>query len=363
MSGKHPRSNLPFNSAAVPQFRWQLTDGGSSPAPSSAAAAIRMPRGSAAAAKRLSSRSTGVVALPSRPGFDPDTLQRAWLQPDFLQRHTPDAATVAATRAAAARLLEAATEPAPPPKRPCVLANAEAPALMDQDFAAHRPAPVSTADEPCAKSARTSADHPIGDAQPSTTPSCTAVCSAPLPTPPLLTKKSLRPVPCDAPLAKIPRRNGRADAADSCLRSAAASSASFSTCDLVTTGAVATATTFTPEVSASASSASRPFDSSKLGLLSKSSLPLPVTCTARCKTITTRDDLLRQLSSPAASKTGSSCTVSRSCLPAKSSLPVQPALKRPVPRVFPPEDPFPAKRKRASNSADLGEFASFFQKK
>ena len=393
MSGKHPRSNLPFAAPAVPQFRWQLTEGGPVPAPATAAAASRAPRGSAAAAKRRHARDpaaaasaarqttgapSGLVAPPPRPGTSSfASLQRAWLQPDFVNRHTPDAAAVAATRAAAASLLEAATDPRPPPKRLCVLANADTPSMMDQDLAATCTAPVGDADEPCAKFARTSANSAAEAKQLPTTPSCTADIATFAPAPPTTTRKGKQSdtrATCDAPPAKFPRSFVHAGAADHCLRSAAASSSSSSTCGPATPGdstackpaaepcsPATLAATLALEVPASTTSVPRPAVSSKLGPLSKSTSPLPVTCTARCKP-TTRDDLLRQLSSPAASKTGSSCTVSRSRVPAIPPLPVQTTLKRPASRVpFPPEDLFPAKRKRNSNSTSLGEFAPFFK--
>ena len=356
MSGKHPRTNLPFAASAVPQFRWQLTDGGSVPAPSSAACASRTPRGSAAAAKRLS--STGYTAAP-RPGPSFDTLQLAWVQPAFVQRAwaRPSAEAVAASRAAVAAMREAASD-APPPKRSCVVRNAAAPSpmvLVDADST-----PLAD-DEPRSKVRRTglpdSCSHVLSSAMPRGSADDTAPASD---SAAWCTSEQL--FACDEPPAKHLRRSEpvsafRALGAASGSSASAPAASSHAPAEPCSTAASAAASRL--EAATSIARSSTPSDFPRpLG-----SPPWKVTspaihCTARCSPIATREDLLRQLST-----SGSTCTASSSRPFASPSQPVQKLRKRSTEAHFPQNHDLPAKRSRPSSSSNLGEFAAFFQKK
>ena len=371
MSGKHPRSNLPFNSAAVPQFRWQLTDGGSSPAPPSAAAALRAPRGSAAAAKRSSLR-TSTCAPPVLQAPDPvNSLQRAWAHPDFLQRSwaSSNSAAAAAASPAVAALLEAAkSNPLPAPKRLCVGTNAEAPSSMEVDKVRLRVELDDAVDEPCAK--RNCADFAAGAGLPLPTTPRDACSATPPPASTAEPKTSLRPVPCDAPPAKVlrlakhqstaalrPRGKEASSTPRSTNSSTASAAARTSSRAAEPCSAAASAPTLHNEVATSLGAPAQPLDCLKPGSLPQTVSTTPIHCSARCKPIITREDLRRHLSS-----TPASVSVTKSRASATPILPV-PASKRPRDSHFPPDHDFPPKRSRTASSSSLGEFAAFFQKK
>ena len=108
MEGRHPRSGVPFETPAVPQFRWQLTSGEPLPAPIALVDAVRKPRGSAAAAKRRHNVATSSAAPPTLGEAQQSLNQRlvaAWGS----QSAQP---VVPSSRAsAAARLLASASAP------------------------------------------------------------------------------------------------------------------------------------------------------------------------------------------------------------------------------------------------------------
>ena len=373
MSGKHPRSNLPFATAAVPQFRWQLTAGGPVPAPTSAATASRAPRGSAAAAKRRSScapaASTAARQAPSTGAPSGVSLQRAWNQPDFLQRAwaRPSAAAAAASAAAVAALLEAANSDSSlhPPKRLCVARNADALPLEEMDCADSARLD-GDADEPRAKYPRTNADCVSGAAQPlPSTPRDFGDAVPPPVTPASLTIRT-PPVP-DEPPAKVQRTAQHSGSASSHLRCKGASSADSTRGAATSAAAVQSSPTVEPcftvhaapalrhEVASSSTAPAHSCDPPRPGTPPPRVTTTPIHCTARWKS---REDLRRELvRSSAVSKTGSSCASSSIAPPAQN------LRKRPVAKAPFPEVPFPAKRYRTSNSPDLGEFAAFFQKK
>ena len=379
MSGKHPRTNLPFAASAVPQFRWQLTSGGPVPAPASAAAAVRAPRGSAAAAKRRSASDPTAVAaarhalLAGAPSGD--SLQRCWAHPDFLQRAwaRPSASAAAATATAVAALLEAANSPAPPPppKRLCVARNADTLLPMETISAYDSARLDGDAEEPCAKFRRTQVESVSGAGQHSKTTPGAADDTVPPPATPALPRKSLRPVASDAPPAKFPRPANHPGSASDHLRSTVVSSATSAsgsaTCAAVALSShpvepCSTATLAPALRHEVASSSTAPLQTSDLprpGTPPQRVACAPIHCQARCKSVSTREDLLRQLSSPAVPTSVSSCTVSSS-QPRLSALhPVQP--KRLRESHFPKDPVFPAKRVRPSSSSSLGEFAAFFK--
>ena len=363
MTGRHPRTNEPFAAPAVPQFRWQLTDGSPVPAPATLTAAERAPRGSAAAAKRLHSRHVTMPAAEDPAPFD--SLQRAWAHPDFLQRSwaRSNAAAAAAASPAVAALLEAAkSDSLPAPKRLCVDTNAEALNSMEVEQPRPRAELDDSVDEPCAKRNRAEPDTGAGLLLP-TTP-CDAHTATPPPVSTAKPKTSLRPVTCDAPPAKVlrlakhagpaalrPRGKGASYASNSTSTTSAAAQSSSRT--VGTCAAAPPASARLNEVATSSSAPAHLPDCPKPGSLPRTVSTSPIHCTARCKPIITREDLRRQLSSTAVSKTGSS---------ASKSLASHPANKRPSEAHFPANHDFPAKRPRtSSNSSSLGEFAAFFK--
>ena len=293
-------------------------------------------------------------------------MQRAWNQPDFLQRAwaRPSAAAAAASAAAVAALLEAANSDSSlhPPKRLCVARNADALPLEEMDCADSARLD-GDADEPRAKYPRTSADCVSGAAQPlPSTPRDFGDAVPPPVTPASLTIRT-PPVP-DEPPAKVQRTAQHSGSASSHLRCKGASSADSTRGAATVAAAVQSSPTVEPcftvhtapalrhEVASSSTAPAHSCDPPRPGTPPPRVTSTPIHCPARCKPVT-REDLYRQLSSSAASKTGPS---------APKSLASRPASKRPPEAHFPQNHDFPVKRQRtSSNSTSLGEFAPFFK--